>query len=83
MQCHAPLRSTVGRSSVKVVAFAPDKAASAKVKFTVKKKLHFGSSFAVVGSDPLSTWDPASPSALDLSWHEEDLWAGEANLPAG
>lgn len=83
MQVCASLRPSVAR----VVAFANDgktqTSKSAKVKFTVEKRLEFGRNFAVVGSTPLSTWDPSSPSALELEWHSGDCWEGEAVVPAG
>jgi Starch binding domain/SAP domain len=64
----------------KVVAFTGDSGSkSAKVKFSIKQKIHFGQHIAVVGSKPvLGEWNPKN--SLELRWQEGDIWSAEANI---
>lgn len=51
-----------------------------KARFEIKHKLHYGQRLAVVGSsEELGAWDPSH--AYSLSWNEDDLWQGEADIP--
>lgn len=48
----------------------------------MRKKVEYGEQFKIVGNHKqLGNWDAGK--ALDLTWHEGDVWAASAELPIG
>lgn len=74
------LSARLFRRPLTVRAFADDAsppATKTKVKFAVKQRLQFGTHIAVTGS--WSKWNPTNGVALH--WQDDDVWAGEIELP--
>jgi hypothetical protein len=71
------------RMPLRVVSFAPNKETAtkvARVRFSIKQRVQFGQSLAVVGSK-LGGWD--TKKSLVLQWNPDDVWLGEAECPCG
>ena len=59
---------------------AGDSPSHARMRFTARTKLSFGDKLMLVGSVPeLGEW--WLPSALNMNWHEGDIWSIDAHLP--
>eukprot|EP00882_Tetradesmus_deserticola_P003190 GHRQ01003381.1.p1 GENE.GHRQ01003381.1~~GHRQ01003381.1.p1 ORF type:complete len:108 (+),score=33.10 GHRQ01003381.1:230-553(+) len=62
---------------------AKDKAETAEkvpVRFRIRKKIEYGERLKIVGNQAaLGSWDVSK--ALELKWHEGDLWVGSAEVP--
>ena len=73
-------RTSAQRSNLSCRAAATDGAVT--VRFTVTRKVKFGESLKVVGSEPvLGSWQV--DDAPGMSWREDNVWEAEVTLPPG
>lgn len=80
--CFVPPSSVAARSRARQTTVKCTAADSEKVpvRFRLRKKVGYGEQFKIVGNEKeLGSWDASK--ALELKWHEGDVWAATAELP--
>eukprot|EP00887_Chlorella_sp_A99_P004965 scaffold4.g4965.t1 len=80
--CAAAVRPRRGRPRLRAAAPAVAAAGLVSVRFTIERKVDYGESLKVVGSEPaLGSWRVADAPAM--AWGQGDVWSAEVELPAG